>query len=194
MNNSFLTAAASYYGIQPNAADWQNENGTLVLTFQYTPSVQDIEGIMSRMRTLKESQPKQTEPEQPMVITWDEAVALYGPSFDSLMPDAKSKWGSRQRYIQRMVESACEGSHIVTMASEPKTIDRKVVHVNVPEQESPDIPEARWIPKSELSATVLRMASDERHMPAIVDGELGIVPCALIQLDMLTPEQRTRYA
>lgn len=114
MNNSFLTAAASYYGIQPSHADWQNYQGKLVLTFEYEPSEQDIEGIISRMRTLKEYQPSQPEPEPAQVIIWDEAVALYGPAYDQLSADAKSKWGSRQRYIQRMVEMACAGSHIVT--------------------------------------------------------------------------------
>lgn len=188
MNNSFLTAAASYYGIDPKTAsgDWQNEKGMLVLTFQYIASEQDIEGIISRMRTLKESQPSQPEPQIAQIITWDEAVALYGPAYDLLSADHKSKWGSRQRYIQRMVEMACEGSHIVT-ANHDVPVNRKVTHVDAPDDGEPVSMDAVWIPACDCSDAQKQFSSDYRCEP-------GHSQDYLIQWAMLTEEQKAQVA
>jgi hypothetical protein len=57
MNSTFLKAAASYFGINPEQVregDWHNDGGTMVATFSFAINDGDLIGVMDRMKTMRE--------------------------------------------------------------------------------------------------------------------------------------------
>lgn len=58
MSPTFLQAAASYFGINPEqiaGSDWHNADGQLVVSFEFNVSEDDLLGIADRMKVLRES-------------------------------------------------------------------------------------------------------------------------------------------
>ena len=101
MNSTFLKAAASYFGINPEQvreSDWHNDGGTMVATFSFAINDGDLIGVMDRMKAMRQEQ--KPEPAPPVKMTWGDAVAEFGPRFDAMSVHDKSFYGSRGAYIQ----------------------------------------------------------------------------------------------
>lgn len=116
MNNSFLTVAASYYGLSPDNvaySDWTNDNGEMVVTFAVRPTDDDVLGILSRMKAMREEEAQRQCEQHPFETKSDEELR---EEYEGMTQRSKSKYGSFARY-----KAACFYDAAVASGAAPVT-------------------------------------------------------------------------
>jgi hypothetical protein len=216
---AFLSAAGSYFGIPADqlvGGSVEDDGDVIVAVLRVALSTHDLVGITGRMQA-------QAEPEQAQegaksgagdaiaLPTCEEVarhperfkgpqdegsgmivnlVAEFGREYDALSQAEKAKHGSRFAYVMKLAQKADAdyGSKLgaaIMARSEKGVGGREIAHVDAPQ--GPDdgrLPESVWVPTSELEPHQLMMASDT-DLPTAR---------SLIQVAMLTPEQKAKYA
>lgn len=202
----FLQAAASYWGIPPDQLIMGKQGGSiggvfsLQLTIALTPG--DLVGITHRMHQMAEDAGmREPQAEEQVQFVADDPLQLaqWRDDYSALSPQEKGKYKSFQRYkahrqaeaLQFDKEEWAENNkaYHAMLAEESEGVGgRKVQHVDVAEEPEADaeLPATVWVHGNDLSSHQLDMASDRRHK-----GEFGTE--FLVQVDMLTPEQKAKY-
>lgn len=190
----FLRAAASYWGVPPDQLILGGQHGAIdgvfsvQLTIALTPD--DLAGIVKRMHTMAQ----------------DDAVAAICRSAEarghSVHTDGSQRAGMS---VEKSAQFDAEGltgtwvdHHVKPGASVKATIEeptegvggRKVLHVDVPDDEpvtGGELPAAVWVYVSDLVGNQRQLCSDGRHVFGAIEPE------ALVQVDLLTSEQRAKY-
>ncbi len=196
--STFTRAAISYHGIPPDVVVRSDvhtgEDGVLYITVQIPIMDEDMGPIVKRMGQLTE----QTQESPAFVPDDDLQMAQWRDDYSALSPQEKGKYKSFQRYkAHRMAEQANEGPIFATFAEAKAAYDamlnepsegvggRKVQHIDVAEEQEAvsELPAAVWLWFDEATPQQAAMASDRND----AEGRY------LVQVDMLTPEQKAKY-
>jgi hypothetical protein len=177
VNNDFLRAAASYYGMNPDttATDWQNDGGAMLFTFSIHATEDDMAGILQRMKVMREEE-AQRQPE--VVFAEGPTTHAIRQQYNAMSKAERSKYGSFGRYVME--------TNGVTSNTDA-ALNRKVEHINAPEDSEPVSMNAVWLLEHQTTEVQRRFASDAR-------GEPGDEKQYLIQSAMLTEEQKAQLA
>lgn len=208
--STFTKAAISYHGIPPDVVVRSDvhtgDDGVLYLTVQIPIMDEDLGPIVKRMEQMT------TTVQDDAVFVPDDLGQLR-EDWAALTPAERGKYKSFARYkthrqaeqfeadglsgvwrerpteeVDKLVrgEQARIGADIREGFEPSEGIGgRKVQHVDVPEEPEAEseLPAAVWAHAAELTDTQLIMSSD-------ADAERKMY---LIQVDMLTPEQKAKY-
>jgi hypothetical protein len=180
MNNSFLTAAASYYGLdndQVRKSEAFSDAGEGIIVFEIRVTNDDIVGIAKRMQELASSSNQiVTIHDQPELPSDDQLRSEYG----AMTAKQKSAYGSFAQYKTARMAG-------MLVAFEPDELGmpkRQVTHVDAPDDSEPVNMGAVWLRADELSDAQRQFASDFLGMGH--DGQY------LVQWAMLTDEQKAK--
>lgn len=98
MSPTFLSAAASYFGINPEqiaGSDWHNADGQMVVAFEFNVSEGDLVGIVDRMKTMLAQEPAVVEE----VADESEHKAQARKVWDAMDAPLKGRFGSFGRFL-----------------------------------------------------------------------------------------------
>ena len=102
MNNSFLTAAASYYGLSldqvQNDSEIDTSTGEFIAVMRILMTPDDLIGVAERMKAMREEEAqrqREVQSESQSQLSEDELRRLY----NSLPDKRKSYFGSFGRYL-----------------------------------------------------------------------------------------------
>lgn len=176
MTTSFTKAAVSYYGIDaglPVRTDINTaEDGVLYLTLSIAIKDEDLGPIVKRMSGIE--QKEEFEPLFTADISDDEMRRDY----TALQPGLKSRFGSFARYKAWRMENK------QPVVDQTEGVGgRKVQHVDAPEEEESKLPAAVWVHNEDMVQYQMAMASEYDESTAQW----------LVQVTMLTPEQKAKY-
>lgn len=196
--STFTKAAISYHGIPPDVVVRSDvhtgDDGVLYLTVQIPIKDEDLGPIVKRMEQMP------TTVRDDAVFVPDDLGQLR-EDWAALTPAERGKYKSFARYkayrqaeqfeadglpgVWRDEKGDIVRAHIPPYEPSEGIGGRKVQHVDVPEEPEADteLPAAVWVHAAEMTDTQLIMSSD-------ADAERKMY---LIQVDMLTPEQKAKY-
>lgn len=190
----FLQAAASYWGIPPDQLLMGKQGGTISgvfevqLTIALTPG--DLVGITHRMHQMAEDTGmREPQAEQDVFVADDPLqLAQWRDDYSALSPQEKGKFKSFQLYksVRQLQQQEQEIAEALSEQSEGVG-GRKVQHVDVAEEQEAvsELPAAVWVPHDDSTV--------EQRMFASAMDSSGVFVRYLIQVDMLTPEQKVKY-
>lgn len=98
MSPTFLQAAASYFGINPEqiaGSDWHNADGQLFVSFEFNVSEDDLLGIADRMKVLRESDVVTAQAEIAEPTSNDE----HREAWNAMDKAARGRFGSFARFV-----------------------------------------------------------------------------------------------
>lgn len=98
MSPTFLDAAASYFGINPEqiaGSDWHNSDGQLVVSFEFNVSEDDLLGIADRMKALRESDAVTAQVEMGDPPSNEE----HRRAWDAMSKKERGRFGSFARFV-----------------------------------------------------------------------------------------------
>lgn len=99
MSPTFLNAAASYFGINPEqiaGSDWHNADGQLVVSFEFNVSEDDLLGIADRMKVLRLAQPEPDLSSVPYPIPDSDELRK---AYNALSKEGRGRFGSFARFV-----------------------------------------------------------------------------------------------
>lgn len=190
--NNFLKAALSYYGVDASGGHrsaFQSADGAQVLTVEINVTDDDLAGIAARMKVIQDEQ----VPAEAATIVPGPTDAELRQAYNAMSPAQRSAYGSFARF-----RAMCGGAYpyadrelrefadIEAGAPEPSegVGGRKVQHVDVEGQaDAAEMPDAVWVP-------AYGMANYQFDVSSEYDA---VENRYLMQVAMLTPEQRTKY-
>lgn len=200
-------AVISWYGLPEDRTAIAGGEAAGTFVFVVTATAEDLVGIAQRMQAT-------TEVDQP-VFRAGLSQAEMREAYNAMSAAERGKYGSFARYcamrmvpeyapsgdveqpdgkINMILPELSEGvgtmdgagaADMTAVAPSEGVGGRKVVHVDVPEEAAPELPAAVWVAVDDLTQGQGNMASDRRG----VSGETEY----LLQVDMLTAEQREKY-
>lgn len=180
MSAAIQQAAISYFGLPEGTQ--MVEGGPLgCFAFVIPLTEEHMRGIADRMKALSELIEDAVVFAPSLTKTKDELRAEY----NAMSKDQKGNWGSFGQYCAASVMGTAQDDAIEPEAQGAG--GRKIMHVNVPEEEQSALPDAVWVPDNELSMHQIDMASDR-------DVHEGVGFVCLMQVAMLTEAQRSKYA
>lgn len=138
MSPTFLQAAASYFGINPEqiaGSDWHNADGQLVVSFEFSVSEDDLLGIADRMKALRESDVVTAQVEVVEPPSNDEHRQVW----NAMDKAARGRFGSFARFVaaggaelaKAPQEEFKMPDYVYLPRSETTEYQRQVSHFNV---------------------------------------------------------------